>query len=218
MKLGAGGPMRARFWRRAPVPSRSKIRECLGGAGHQLGLDPAGEEGPRQASRAILRDGAGALCRHAADDHGARQQRARDRQSRLFDARHRHRECRLGRPAHRRRRVPGRRRRLLFAGIHGAQGRPDPEGRGPQGQGGRHQRRRQRRRRRHEERCCTSTAWSTTATTRWSRRRSPPCRRCWRSKKVDLISGGAAVLATIRSCATSRAICSCRRTPSASPT
>ena len=40
--------------------------------------------------------------------------------------------------------------RLLFAGIHGAQGRPDPQGRGPQGQSRRHQCRRQRRRRRHE--------------------------------------------------------------------
>ena len=36
----------------------------------------SGEEGPRQASGPVLRDGAGALRRHAADDHGARQQRA----------------------------------------------------------------------------------------------------------------------------------------------
>ncbi len=38
---------------------------------------------------------------------------------------------------------------LLFAGIPRAEGRPDQEGRGPQGQGGRDQRRRQRGRRRH---------------------------------------------------------------------
>ena len=49
--------------------------------------------------------------RHAADGHGARQQRARSRQPRLFDARHRDPERRARRPAHHRRRIPRRRRR-----------------------------------------------------------------------------------------------------------
>ena len=52
------------------------------------------------------------------------------------------------RPARHRRRIPGRRRRLLHQRVLGADGRPDQEGRGPQGQGGRDQRRRQRRRHR----------------------------------------------------------------------
>ena len=60
------------------IPRRRRRRTAenpqrLGGAGHQLGFDLAGEEGPRQAFRPILRDGGGAFCRHAADDHGARQ-------------------------------------------------------------------------------------------------------------------------------------------------
>src|SRR3954449_8819947 len=57
-------------------------------------------------------------------------------------------ECRHGRSAHHRRRIPRWGRRLLFAGIHGARGRADQESRRPQGQGGDDQRRRQRGRRR----------------------------------------------------------------------
>ena len=41
------------------------------------------EKGPRRSFRQILRVRAGSLCRHAADDHGDRQQRAGDRRPRL---------------------------------------------------------------------------------------------------------------------------------------
>ena len=58
----------------------------VGRARFQLGVDLAGEEGPRQAPRQILHVRAGALRRHAADDHGACQQRSRHRQPRLLDA------------------------------------------------------------------------------------------------------------------------------------
>ena len=81
----------------------------LGRPGHQLGLDHAGEEGSRAASRQVLHARAGALRRHAAHGHRARQRRARSRQPRLFHARHRDPERRHGRPAHHRRRVPRRR-------------------------------------------------------------------------------------------------------------
>ena len=58
----------------------------LGGAGGELDLDLAREEGPRQAFRPVLCLRAGSLRRHAADGHGDRQQRGGDRRSRLFDA------------------------------------------------------------------------------------------------------------------------------------
>ena len=108
-----------------------------------------GEEGPRQAPRQVLRARAGALPGHAADGHGARERRARHRQPRLFDARHRDPERRPRRHARDRRRVPRRRARPLFAGVPRARRRADQEAAGPQGQGGRHQCRRQRGRRRH---------------------------------------------------------------------
>ena len=57
----------------------------MGGAGRQLGLDPAGKEGPRAPPRQVLHPRADALCRYAADDHGARQQRAGGCQPGLFD-------------------------------------------------------------------------------------------------------------------------------------
>jgi hypothetical protein len=89
----------------------------LGGAGVELGLDPVGEEGPRQASRQVLRARAGALSGHAADDHRDGQRRARDRQPRLFDARHRDPERRPRRHPRDRRRVPRRHARPLHSGI-----------------------------------------------------------------------------------------------------
>ena len=89
-----------------------KIRIGLGRAGVELGLDRAGEEGPRQAYGQVLHAGVGPLRRHAADDDGDRQRRARDRQPRLFDLPARGAERQHRRPARHRRRVPGRRHRL----------------------------------------------------------------------------------------------------------
>ena len=54
-----------------------------------------------------------AFRRHAADGDGDRQQRGGNRRSRLFDAADRHQERRHGRHPHYRRRLSGRRRRLL---------------------------------------------------------------------------------------------------------
>src|SRR5882757_3835509 len=85
-------------------------------ADHQLGANARGEEGARAASRQIVRAGARTLRRHAADDYGAGQWRARDRQPRVLHAADRDPECRNERLAGDRRRAAGRRRRLLFAG------------------------------------------------------------------------------------------------------
>src|ERR1041384_5336212 len=71
-----------------------------------------------------------------------------DRQPLLLVARHRDPERRHGRPAHHLRPVPGRRAGQIDHAVLRAQGRPDPEGRGPQGQGGVEQRRGLRGRRR----------------------------------------------------------------------
>src|SRR6516164_4819799 len=59
----------------------------LGDAGRDLGLDPAREEGPRQASWPKLRARARSLPGHAAHDHRIGQRRTRNRQPRLFDLR-----------------------------------------------------------------------------------------------------------------------------------
>ena len=120
----------------------------VGGAGRQLGLDHSGEEGSGQAHGQVLHARVRALSGHAADDHGDRQQRDRGLQPRLFLARHRHRERRPRRHPRHRRRIPGRRARLLHAVLR-AQGQRHRQGRGAQGQGHRHQCRRQRGRRRH---------------------------------------------------------------------
>ena len=189
LKLALAGAVRARPWRRHRAQRRAgENPHVLGGAGRQLGLDRPGEEGPRQASGQVLHARADPLRRHAADDHGDRQQRAGGRQPRLFDAR-RSRSRTPGSttcassPTNSRTAWPA----TTPTNIYVLQGRPDQEGRGPQGQGDRHQRRRQRRRRRHRAPCCASTASRTSATTPCSRRRSRPCGRCWLEKKADLI-------------------------------
>ena len=141
--------------RRIPGPPRGPVRRprqdprLLGGTGIQLGVDLAGEEGPREASRQVLRVRAGALCR--ARRRWSRRSRTASWKSPISPIRRWHRdpERRARRSARHRRRVPRRRGRLLFAGVHGAGRRADQEARGPQGQGGRHQCGRQRRRRRH---------------------------------------------------------------------
>ena len=143
----------------------------------------AGEEGPRPASRQVLRVRAGALCRHAADDHGDRQQRARNRQPRLFDARDRDPERRPGRPARHRRRIPGRRRRATTrrntwcsptarskrSRTSRARWSPPTRPAAPSTS--------------PCARCCASSGSRTSATTPSSRRRSRPCARCWRRRR-----------------------------------
>ena len=167
-----------------PRAGRAGQDPCrLGGAGLELGFDRAGEEGSRPASRQVLHAGGRALRRHAADDHRARQRRAGNRQPRLFDSPLAVQNANLDDL-----RIIADEFQDGVSGyhsqrVHGAEGQPDPEGRGSQGQGHRHQRGGQRGRCRDRARCCArSTAWRTSATTPSSRRRSRPCGPCSREE------------------------------------
>ena len=117
---------------------------CLGGRAQQSAADPVRQAGHRAAPRPILRDGCDPLLRHAADDFGVRRERDRYRAPRLFVAGGGDRECRHDRSARHRRRVPGRRSGLLHRRIHGAEGQPDPNRRGSEGQDNRLERDRRR--------------------------------------------------------------------------
>ena len=86
-----------------------KIRVVLGGAGLQLGLDPAGEEGPRAASRQILHAGAGALRRTPPMITALANGELEIANLASSTLAHRHPKCRHGRSAHHRRRIPRRR-------------------------------------------------------------------------------------------------------------
>ena len=89
------------------------------------------------------------LRRHAADDDGDRQRRARDRQPRLFDVPAGGAERQPGRSAHHRRRIPGRRRRLCHSNEFAVlKDSPIKKVEDLKGKVDRHQRRRQRRRHR----------------------------------------------------------------------
>ena len=105
----------------------------------------------------------------------------------------------------------------LFAGIHGAQGLPGPESRGPQGQGGRHQRRRQRRRRRHESDAAQARPGGQARLHR-DRGAVPRHEGDAGGEQGRYHPRRAAVFLRSGAAARWRATCSCRRMPSASPT